>query len=421
MIVFSRQQKFFLHFFIYIMKSISNISTYINKIPNSIKDSKYPLTKLNLQNLEGVQSDICLFNGEKPLTMDAISFITKRFETLNLFRGCTVGCSHCLKDAKNEDSRSILFEDLERFLDGFKTLNERLGFNVFNGNKYLSIVDDSNPSDFPISGKDRKHSVVEAIKEIYEKLNIPVLFVTSGWNKGSSYAQKASEELANAIQKNPSMIESVDISINPFVGILEKSREAGKNHNQDKADFFRNVYTSRMANTLATFIEAFEQDKAQIIYRHASNYSGNELVNENATRKLYKEIYLKLKKIVGSKVDNVPELNPDKLTQFDKSHLIESSGRGRQYFSADINLKEQEALIDEAIEWTSLSEEDKFKTLQNNALKCVDINGCVYATMPSSRVEYISAPIELTVPTNIRLNYENNAPQKPVFSDIDLE
>ena len=67
------------------MKPISNISTYINKIPNSIKDSKYPLTKLNLKNLEGVQSDICLFNSEKPLTMDTISFITKRFETLNLF------------------------------------------------------------------------------------------------------------------------------------------------------------------------------------------------------------------------------------------------------------------------------------------------------------------------------------------------
>ena len=403
------------------MNSISHLNSYINKIPASIKDTKYPLSKLNLNALEGVQKEIPLFQGEAPLSMDLISLITKRFETLNLFRGCTVGCSHCLKNAKPEENKSILFEDLERFLNGFKTLNERLGFNVFNGNKYLSIVDDSNPSDFPIVGKDRMHSVVEAIQQIYEKLNIPILFVTSGWNKGSSYAQKTSEDLANMIQKNPDMIKSVDISINPFVGILEKSREALKNHNQDKADFFRNVYTSRMANTIATFIKVFEQDKAQIIYRHASDIEGNELVNENATRKLYEEIYSKLKKIVGSKVDNVPELNPDKLTQFDKSHLIESSGRGRQYFSTEANLKEQEALIDEAIEWTSLSEEDKFKTLHDNALKCVDINGRIYATMPSSRVEYISAPIELTVPTNIRLNYENNTPQKPVFSDIDLE
>lgn len=403
------------------MKPISNISTYINKIPNSIKDSKYPLTQLNLQNLEGVQSDICLFNGEKPLTMDVISFITKRFETLNLFRGCTVGCSHCLKDAKAEDSRSILFEDLLRFLDGFKTLNERLGFNVFNGNKYLSIVDDSNPSDFPILGKDRKHSVVEAIKEIYDKLNIPVLFVTSGWNKGSSYAQKASEELANAIQKNPSMIESVDISINPFVGILEKSREASKNHNQDKADFFRNVYTSRMANTLATFLNAFTSNKAQIIYRHAPRAEGNELVDEKAAKQLYEEIYLKLRKIVGSKLDDIPILKPEQLTQFDKSHLIEASGRGRRFFTAEMNFLEQQQLIDEVIDWEGLSEQEKFAKLRDGALKCIDINGNVYTTMPASQVDYISAPIELTLPTKIQLNYENKKPTTPVFSDIDLE
>lgn len=403
------------------MKPISNISTYINKIPNSIKDSKYPLTQLNLQNLEGVQSDICLFNGEKPLTMDVISFITKRFETLNLFRGCTVGCSHCLKDAKAEDSRSILFEDLLRFLDGFKTLNERLGFNVFNGNKYLSIVDDSNPSDFPIFGKDRKHSVVEAIKEIYDKLNIPVLFVTSGWNKGSSYAQKASEELANAIQKNPSMIESVDISINPFVGILEKSREASKNHNQDKADFFRNVYTSRMANTLATFLNVLTNNKAQIIYRHAPSAEGNELVDENAAKQLYEEIYLKLRKIVGSKLDDIPILKPEQLTQFDKSHLIEASGRGRRFFTAEMNFLEQQQLIDEVIDWEGLSEQEKFAKLRDGALKCIDINGNVYTTMPASQVDYISAPIELTLPTKIQLNYENKKPTTPVFSDIDLE
>ena len=403
------------------MKPMSNISTYINKIPNSIKDSKYPLTKLNLQNLEGVQNDIYLFNGEKHLTMNAISFITKRFETLNLFRGCTVGCSHCLKDAKNEDSRSILFEDLERFLDGFKILNERLGFNVFNGNKYLSIVDDSNPSDFPISGKDRKHSVIEAIKEIYEKLNIPVLFVTSGWNKGSSYAQKASEELANAIQKNPSMIESVDISINPFVGILEKSREASQNHNQDKADFLRNVYTSRMANTLATFLNAFTNNKAHIIYRHAPSTEGNELVDEKAMKQLYEEIYAKLRKIVGSKLDEIPMLQPEQLTQFDKSHLIEASGRGRRFFTSKTNFLEQQKLIDEAIEWACLNEQEKLAKLRDGALKCIDINGNVYTTMPASKVDYISAPIELTLPTKIQLNYENKKPTTPVFSDIDLE
>ena len=402
------------------INSSASINNYIKQLPKSIKDSKYPLSKLDTKFLEGIQSGIPLFQGEKHLAMNSISFLSTRFETLNLFRGCTVGCSHCLKDAQANGHRSILFEDLERFLNGFKTLNERLGFNVFNGNKYLSIVDDSNPSDFPILGKDRKHSVVEAIEKIYEKLNIPILFVTSGWNKGSGYAQKASEELANAIQKNPSMIESVDISINPFVGILEKSREASKNNNQDKADFLRNVYTSRMANVLATFLNAFASNKAQIIYRHASNAEGNELVNEVATKKLYEEIYTKLRKLVGAAIDNIPQLKPEELTRFDKSHLIESSGRGRQFFSSEINLREQEQLIDEAIEWECLSNEEKFKTLNDYALKCVDIDGSVYATMPSNKVDYISAPIELTVSTDIKLNYENKTPTKPIFSDIDF-
>lgn len=402
------------------INSSASINNYIKQLPNSIKDSKYPLSKLDTKFLEGIQSGIPLFQGEKHLAMNSISFLSTRFETLNLFRGCTVGCSHCLKDAQANGHRSILFEDLERFLNGFKTLNERLGFNVFNGNKYLSIVDDSNPSDFPILGKDRKHSVVEAIEKIYEKLNIPILFVTSGWNKGSGYAQKASEELANAIQKNPSMIESVDISINPFVGILEKSREASKNNNQDKADFLRNVYTSRMANVLATFLNAFASNKAQIIYRHAPNTDGNELVNEVATKKLYEEIYTKLRKLVGSAIDNIPQLKPEELTRFDKSHLIESSGRGRQFFSSEINLREQEQLIGEAIEWECLSNEEKFKTLNDYALKCVDIDGSVYATMPSNKVDYISAPIELTVSTDIKLNYENKTPTKPIFSDIDF-
>ncbi len=403
------------------MNSISGINTYINKISDSVKSGKYPLSRIDLSRLEGIQQGIPLFQGEKLLTMDLIAFITKRLETLNLFRGCTVGCSHCLKDAKAEGNRSILFEDLERFLDGFKLLNERLGFNVFNGNKYLSIVDDSNPSDFPIRGKTSSHSIVEAIKDIYEKLNIPILFVTSGWNKGSDYAQKTSEELASMIQKNPSMIESVDISINPFVGILEKSREASKNNNQDKADFLRNVYTSRMANVLSVFFKALEQNKAKIIYRHAPNIEGNEFVNENATKKLYEEIYAKLQKIVGAAIEKVPKLKPENLTQFDKSHLIEASGRGRRFFRAETNFLEQQQLIDEAIDWECLNEREKFEKLRDGALKCIDINGNVYATMPASKVDYISAPIELTLPTPIQLNYENKKPTTSVFSDIDLE
>ena len=68
-----------------------------------------------------------------------------------------------------------------------------------------------------------------------------------------------------------------------------------------------------------------------------------------------------------------------------------------------------------------MNEREKFEKLRDGALKCIDINGNVYATMPASKVDYISAPIELTLPTPIQLNYENKKPTTSVFSDIDLE
>ena len=191
----------------------------MNIIPPSIKNSAYPLTRLPLNSIEGIQKGIPLFHG---VNIRDIAFVTKRFETLNLFRGCRVNCSHCLKDSKApvKGRETVLFEDLINFLDGFKTLSERVGFNVFQGNKYVNIIDDANPSDIPIKGKYGSHSVVEAIKQIYDKINLPVIFVTSGWSKASKYSGQAAEDLVKQIEKNPASVESVEISINPFSGIM---------------------------------------------------------------------------------------------------------------------------------------------------------------------------------------------------------
>lgn len=395
------------------------MNSYLNHIPAQIKNSAFPLTRLKSEKLEGIQKNIPLFEG---VNMRDIAFLTKRFETLNLYRGCRVNCSHCLKDAKppQKGRETILFEDLMRFLDGFRELGERLGFNVFQGNKYVNIIDDANPSDIPIRGKERTHSVVEAIEKIYDKINLPVIFVTSGWNWASKYAQSAAEELVKLAQKKPDSIESVEVSINPFAGVMEKSREALKDGNSDKAKFFRNIYTDRISNTLAVFLKLFESGKARIIYRHAPDYEGNELVGAQETRRLYEEIYAKLGEKTGSALDFIPELKPKNLTKFDKSHLIEPSGRGRRYFPADKNLKEQSELIDEAMDWEMMSPDERRKTLLDCALKCVDIDGSVYATMPANKVEHIFAPVELTIPANIKLNYENKTPAGNIFSDIEF-
>ena len=128
-----------------------------------------------------------------------------------------------------------------------------------------------------------------------------------------------------------------------------------------------------------------------------------------------------MKNLVGSSIENVPYLKPENLTRFDKSHLIEASGRGRRFFTQTTNYEEQQKLIDEALKWESMTPQQQYETLKDFALKCIDIDGKVYATMPATEVKSISAPIELTVPTKIRLNYQNKTPSPQIFSDIDLE
>ena len=405
------------------VKILSNKTAYLNKVPNSVKLSKNPLDKIDLKLLEGIQEGIPLFiEKDKLISLNDIEFITRNLETLNFFRGCKVGCTHCLKDAKNPKKgfESVLFEDLERFTNGFKLLSERFGFNLLNCTKYLTIIDDANPSDMPIKGLNNHHSVAEGMRLIFEKLAIPTLYVTSGWNKNSKQAQSGALEVNDMILKNKDSAK-VEISINPFNRLMEKSREALKNKDRETADFFRNIYISNMVNTISTFLNLFEIDKASIIYRHAGDYEGNELVGEKETAKLYNEIYNSLSKNIGSKVEQLKCLAPEIITRFDKSHLIEPSGRARQYFPFDINMKVQDGLIKESLNWADKSEEEKYSELKYQALKCVDINGKIYTTKPATHTYCINSPIELTIPTNLQLNYIQKDLKTPnIFSDIDV-
>lgn len=407
------------------MVSSLNIKKTLTNIPQTVKNGVFPLEKIKLENIEGIQKKIPLFDyRDKLISLKDIAFISKGLETLNLFRGCDIGCTHCLKNAIHgaKSSRSILFEDLLRFTEGFKTLSERLGFNILNGNKYLNIIDDSNPIDYPINGITGKHSVVEAIKLIFDNLRLPILFVTSGWNKKSTYSQTTAEQLAREFKYNPQSLESFEVSINPFSEIMESSRLALKQNNSERADFLRGIYTDRMVNVLLTFFDLFkgENPKGILIYRHANNFKGNELVGEGETKKLYIEIYKKLKEFLGDRIEEAPTLEPDFVTKFDKSHLIEPSGRGRRYFPYNYNMELQSELIAEAEKWNTMSAEEKTAFLKDYSIKCVDINGQIYSTFPAINVHSENVPIELTVPTDIILNYSDQKKTAPIFSDIEL-
>lgn len=401
----------------------SKISSSLQKLPSYIKEADFPLTQFNLADFEGIQKGIKLFDEDIFIPLKDIAFSTKKLETINLYRGCNIDCTHCLKNAqpRQKGVETILYEDLIRLTEGFKTLSERFGFNILQGNRYINIIDDANPSDIPIRGLNSEHDVVEGMKLIYEKFKIPTLYVTSGWNKASKYAQNSAESLVKMIKQTPDSVLDVEISINPFAGIMEKSREALKKHNQEKANFFREIYTSKMANVLATFTELFTDKKATLIYRHANDNALEELVKAPEAKKIYEEIYAKLKKIIGSKIEDLKQLNPEKVTAFDKSHLIEPSGRARRYFPLDENMKLQSHLINESLNWAELTKHEQKEILQNIALKGINIDGSIYTTKSASQTPSVNTPIELIVPTNIKFNFINKQKAPEIFSDIELD
>ena len=134
---------------------------------------------------------------------------------------------------------------------------------------------------------------------------------------------------------------------------------------------------------------------------------------------MYAEIYQILQQLAHSKLEGFPQLKPEVVTEFDKSHLIEPSGRGRRFFSKDQNFKLQQELIQDSLDWAAMSKEEQREVLLNNSLKCVDIDGSIYTTKPSS-AESVNTPIELTIPTDIKLNYINKEKPHPIFTDISL-
>ena len=83
-------------------------------------------------------------------------------------------------------------------------------------------------------------------------------------------------------------------------------------------------------------------------------------------------------------------------------------------------MQEQSELINEALSWSALSKDEQYKALQDYAVKCVDINGRIYTTKPANETENVFSPIELTIPTDIRLNYINQKETPNVFSDIEV-
>jgi len=382
------------------------ISRYIKSLSQDTLAGEFPLDKINIREIEGIQNGIELFEN---ISMSEIKFITRNFSILNLARNCAGACSHCLRNASSGKVLTMLWDNLVRFTEGFEKLNERLGFDTLKGNKYMVLHDDSNPPEFLLKDlAGTSHNFADMVKVVFERLGIPIETVTTGWNKSDLKAERAAKELVDYFVKTPESNALVSISVNPFHGLLERSRFYSNSGKPDSAVFFREVYTDRIAHTIETFMPVFQTGKGSLIYRYAP--SGNE-TGATATFKLYREIYTKLEKLVGKdKLSEIEYLKPENFETGTPEHLIEAKGRGRKHFSPAENLKKQKELITEKADWETIPADQKVSNTYKYTIKEVDIDGKIYARTTS----------ETVIPTGVQLNFIPQKTPQPLFSDIKL-
>lgn len=387
-----------------------NVSRYLKSLSNEHLAADFPLGNIDMSKIEGIQNGIPLFRN---VSMPEIKFMTKNFSVLNIAQGCNSECSHCLRNAQRPSANSnILWEDFARFTDGFQTLNERLGFDVFQGNKYLVLHDDFNPPEVVLRDRNgSSYNFADALKLVFKKLHIPIETVTSGWNKADSISEKAAGEMVDFFQKAPEANALTSISVNPFHGILEKSRKQANEGNPEMARFWREVYTERISHAIETFLPIFKEGKASLIYRRAGGDFAGTDVGAKETAKLYREIYAKLEKRLGNAFTEIDDLKPERFERELPERFIEAKGRGRKYFSAQENLKKQQELVTEKAEWETASAEKRADNAYNYTIKETDVRGNVYAGTLS----------ESLIPTEIQLNYAGkDLPEIPLYSDVKM-
>lgn len=397
-----------------------------NKLATDIYD-------FNLNKLNGIQEGIKVFEG---LNIKEIAFIARSFLEIAVKRGCHNLCSHCYAEAvppvkENEDTiNKMSWEDFSSLTDGFKELNNRLGFYITspgifkpNGNlRYSAPFHDADSSELVLKDKNGKeHDFIDIAEKIYESTGMGAIFDTAGWTPKNQEIQTRVEKIIDYFTKkeNRHKIDGFNISINPFHILNTKSvfeKRLGHIENSDK---FRDFYTTRIANALFTFTPTLKTNQFSPIYRSIAGYyfEGSEGFQNNDLDLLFKEIMSKLKKLYENDLNSDKKYIKNKKQILDNIHEINKIkkqveqnftevGRGIETFGK--NNKHYEHALD--MKNTYNNDVKEFKTAKNFLSSpffgIIDANGDYYLTTFWS-----------TYPTKLKLNFANKdkktAPIKP--------
>ncbi len=255
------------------------------------------LSQLDLDKISDICAGIPVFEG---ITAKELHVMTKKFEGIPLQINCPYQCVHCGCDSGSR-IKSVKWDNFTELADGIKILKERLGFNPFfvaNGDAIYPFHA-SDPMLYRSRGSDGKlYTVYNAAKYFYENTGIKFLITTVGWD--NSISQEAAENLV----KHPNYLYNFVVSLHPFHGYLERSRQFRDKGNLKEANRWKDKYVKMMCNVIKTTNELRENIdfKYRIILEYLpeslAELPGNRKItdyNKNAAIALKEEISEKLR------------------------------------------------------------------------------------------------------------------------------
>lgn len=374
---------------------------------------KHRLTKKDLDHIEGIQKGIKIFEN---LSMKQINLIAETLREIPVQRGCHNMCVHCYAQAmppsyqKAENKiNKIAFEDFENLYNGFKELNKRLGFNIFQNQEdgYCTLFHDADSSMIYLEDKNGKtYDYIDLSKMVNEITGLPVLFDTAGWNIQDKKTQARMEKLVEkALNSDEYGFIDFNISTNPFHSIYSRSLKHYKENNVEKEEKFRNIYTNRMANVLFTLSPLLEKYDVNFIARALPNDMEN--VNgyrEDDLRDLYSEIFIKLEKLYTNDLES------------GNKKVIKNKEQIQKYLSDyKSKLKEITTFIGISGRLSNIVKDKKNKVYKDSKIR--EFNNCRYAAnhfqngIIDINGKYYLTNWQETYKTDIQLNYENKDKQ----------
>lgn len=412
-----------------------NYAEYLSKRQAALKKSYIPIKYWTLDNfdmdkLEGIQKGLKTIGN---LTMRQIKSITEKSVAIILQRGCNNMCAHCFAEARPEsfyrdkDTISkIDFEDFKNFCDDFKTLNNKIGFNIFKRKRrldYQLLFHDADSSMIMAKDKNGKeYDYLDLSKMLYDTCEQEVLFDTAGWNIQDKKTQERMEKFVKKFNDNYDEYKfmSINLSFNPFHSLYYNSVLKEHEGKHEVAQKLREAYTTRMANVINTMLPILEEHPKNfdIISRSFPDEKIKEVkgFQKDDLMYLYQEVVSKFGELYEERYKSV----------YTEKQLEEEFDNTCKYFfnawdgtrtkigitgrlTKNFKYKNFRKTMDE------LYPDADNKIINKKMLaSLIDLNGKVYFT------DYLES-----YPTNIQLNYinkdKNTAPIRPELHERVVE